>query len=448
MSLSPELLHEACVWDNGSYSARKPGLVPKPDNHLYENSVKAMDREITALDQQLSLAKGKLRDKRHNEEVWDWDLTSNPLFVRRKELEEMKDQLMSRHAELTRKCRETIEKQTQIRLEPSAQEDTSQYDQLNLNLEANRLERKHLTEQLSGLYSQLEQLNSSPLPLPSPELDSLQAQCSSLKQALEALKSKKKQVMAEFKEQEQAYREQQKQLKHMEQTLVAQKRQREQEERRRAERLREEEASKYEKELQFCEGVVRYLERLMAPGKVQRDEEGEKPQQVTEVEAGLELVVDKKVREAQEGLNWFRNVQPKPKKKRERKAGVESPGVQIPVEMLSFLAAKRVKIPGNVSEIPETIQALGLWKAGAVEGKRSPKKSEAMEDSASVKSEDFPTLKGFESPRLCPEDPEERKDKSHRGRRGKRGRGSRYRESRKGSEPLFSEISSPYTSDK
>lgn len=443
MSLSPELLHEACIWDNRC-PPRKSELVPKPDSHLYENSVKTMDREIATLEQELALAKSKLKDQRQGEEVWDWELTSNPLFVKRKELEEVKDALMARHAELTQKCRETLEKQTHIRLEDTAS--PSLYDQLSLDLEANRLERKHLTEQLSGLYTQLEALNSCPLALPSPELDSLRTQCSSLKHALEARRGKKKQLIAEYKEQEQTYREQQRQLKHLEHTLNTQKRLREQEERRKAERLREEEASKSEKDVQICEGVVRYLERLMTPGKTQREEE-EKPQQVTEVEAGLELVVDKKVREAQEGLNWFRNVQTKAKKKRERKAGVESPGVQIPVEMLSFLAAKGVKIPGSAAEIPGTIQALGQWKAEAEESKRSPKKSDTVEDSASVKSEDFPCLKGFESPRLCPDDPEERKDKPYRGRRGKRGRGSRYRESRKGSEPLFSE-SGFYTSDK
>jgi len=443
MSLSPELLPEAFTWDT-SCPPRKSGLVPKPDSHQYESAVKAIDREIASLEQEVALTKGKLRDIRQGEEAWDWELTSNPLFVKRKKLEEVKDALMSRHAELTRKCRETLEKQTHTRLEDTTS--PSLYDQLSIDLEANRMERKQLTEQITGIYSQLEDLNASPLALPTPELDSLRTQCNSLKHTLEARRCKKKQLVADYKDQEQTYREQQRQLKHLEQTLTTQKRLREQEERRRAERLRDEEASKSEKDVQICEGVVRYLERLMTPGKAQREEE-EKPLQVTEVEAGLELVVDKKVREAQEGLNWFRNVQTKAKKKRERKAGAESPGVQIPVEMLSFLAAKGVKIPGSAGEIPGTIQALGQWKAGMEESKRSPKKSDATEDSASVKSEDFPCLKGFESPRLCPEDPEERKDKPYRGRRGKRGRGSRYRESRKGSEPLFSELGS-YTSDK
>ena len=446
MSLSPEQLPELCIWDNGPSTPRKSGLVTKPDYRAFEAAVKGIDSQITGLEQELAQTKAKIKEKRQSEGTYDWDLSLNPVFLKRKSLEDRKDQLLSQHNELTTKCTQIITKQAQIRqkITPNDSQSIAKYEEINAEFEGNRALRRQISEQLTDLYRELEEMNQQETPIPSLkaslDIDALLTHSNSLKTNLETLKNKKKRLVAEHKEQENTYKDQQKQLKHLEHTLNTQKKMKEMEEKR---RLREEEASKYEKEVTLCDGIIRYLERMMVlPGKIPLEEE-EKPQIVTEVEAGLELVVDKKLREAQEGLNWFRNVQTKAKKKRERKGGLDSPIVQLPVEMMGFLAAKGLKIPANMSEIEGVIQALTQWKSQ--EARKSPRKPETCEDSASVKSEDFPSVRGFESPRLNPEDPP--KPKPHSSRRGgKRGRGGRYKESRKGSEPLFSGTHSPYIS--
>jgi hypothetical protein len=260
-------------------------------------------------------------------------------------------------------------------------------------------------------------------------------------------------LISAFREKEHAFKEQQKLLKYIDQAKHTQRRLREQEDRKL--KQREEEQNRPHpsiREIALCEGVIRFLERLLPVEKAEIEFEEVVEKGQPEADAGTELVVDKRLREAQEGINWFKNVKTKNKKTRSRK--MEAPNFQLPVDMLAFLAAQNIKIPVTLADLPDTIVSLTQCKTTFENKKtaqKSPTKPETRGDGSTTHSsnEGFPSLISTESALsdgLFPSEthPEERRESirgrgRHRGRRGRRFAHGGRRESDAQSEGGFRE---------